>query len=228
MAKREKELESNLEFLEGQRAEEKKLRVKINQIENDLELQFKRLVIVCKTKGQPKPKRPECLPETPARNSTYVSPYRASPTTSLKSAGSKNNYTPPQRKPLHASSTKSDGSTKAKSRPSPGSKSQTGSLGNRLYSPNGQMREPPKVYAAHTSNTRVRREPAVSSNRSNNSDSSLKRQRAQEYANQVQQRSRERSAKSQEKKQAKPKPLINTYLPTQQEKPIMNKASMIA
>lgn len=38
MAKREKELESNLEYLEGQRAEEKKLRVKINQIENDLEL----------------------------------------------------------------------------------------------------------------------------------------------------------------------------------------------
>ena len=50
----------------------------MNQIENDLELQFKRLTIICKSKGQPKPKRPDCLPETPARQSgSYVSPYRA-------------------------------------------------------------------------------------------------------------------------------------------------------
>lgn len=38
MAKREKELEINLETIEQQRAEERKLRVKINQMENDLEL----------------------------------------------------------------------------------------------------------------------------------------------------------------------------------------------
>jgi hypothetical protein len=38
MAKREKDLEGSLEMLEYQKQEEKKLRIKINQIENDLEL----------------------------------------------------------------------------------------------------------------------------------------------------------------------------------------------
>ena len=68
----------------------------MNQIENDLELQFKRLTIICKSKGQPKPKRPDCLPETPARQSgSYVSPYRAGQTQSpaARSAQSKGSNT---------------------------------------------------------------------------------------------------------------------------------------
>lgn len=57
--------------------EEKKVRVKINQLENDLEYQLKRLDLVCKTKGMQRPKRPSILPEKPARGSaSYVSPYR--------------------------------------------------------------------------------------------------------------------------------------------------------
>lgn len=38
MAKREKDLEQNLEIIEYLRNEERKQRVKINQMENDLEL----------------------------------------------------------------------------------------------------------------------------------------------------------------------------------------------
>ena len=86
MAKREKDLEINLEIIEAQKLEEKKMRVKINQFENELELQLKRLTIVCKTKGLPKPKRPDCLPETPARRSgNYVSPYRVGVSPGTKS-----------------------------------------------------------------------------------------------------------------------------------------------
>jgi hypothetical protein len=90
MAKREKDLEINLEIIEAQKLEEKKMRVKINQFENELELQLKRLTIVCKTKGLPKPKRPDCLPETPARRSgNYVSPYRVGVSPGTKSNQSK-------------------------------------------------------------------------------------------------------------------------------------------
>lgn len=194
--------------------DEKKLRVKINQIENDLELQFKRLTIVCKSKGQPKPKRPDCLPETPVRRGGgYVSPYRsgANPSPGARSNVSKGSggyqYTPPSRKPLHqsnfGSSNRSDGSgsgvqSKVKTRFSPAG-IPNGSLGagsaknNRMYSPNGQIRgESPKAYAAHTSHTRVRREPAVgSATRSNNisdtnsNNSATRRNKAAEYAQQV-------------------------------------------
>ena len=52
------------------------MRVKINQFENDLEHQLKRLEIICKSKGMPRPKRPAVLPERPNRGSSYVSPYR--------------------------------------------------------------------------------------------------------------------------------------------------------
>ena len=37
--------------------EEKKTRVKVNQLENDLLLQLKRLDIICKSKGLPRPGR---------------------------------------------------------------------------------------------------------------------------------------------------------------------------
>jgi seryl-tRNA synthetase len=76
MAKQHKEIELGYEQIESLNQDEKKLRVKINQTENELEQQLKRLTIICKSKGLPRPKRPECLPETPARRSgNYVSPY---------------------------------------------------------------------------------------------------------------------------------------------------------
>ena len=94
--------------------EEKNMRVKINQIENDLEHQLKRFTIICKSKGLPKPKRPECLPETPARRSgNYVSPYRTGAAAKNTSPGGSSagrnltnsqnrmgsgNYTPPNRR----------------------------------------------------------------------------------------------------------------------------------
>ena len=52
------------------------MRVKINQLENDLEHQLKRLDIICKSKGMPRPKRPAVLPDRPNRGGSYVSPYR--------------------------------------------------------------------------------------------------------------------------------------------------------
>jgi hypothetical protein len=53
------------------------MRVRINQLENDLEYQLKRLELICKTKGLQRPKRPSVLPEKPTRASgSYVSPYR--------------------------------------------------------------------------------------------------------------------------------------------------------
>jgi len=50
-AKNHKELESTYEEIDLQTQEEKKMRVKINQLENDLEHQLKRLEIICKSKG---------------------------------------------------------------------------------------------------------------------------------------------------------------------------------
>ena len=50
--------------------------MKINQLENDLEHQLKRLEIICKSKGMPRPKRPSVLPEKANRGGSYVSPYR--------------------------------------------------------------------------------------------------------------------------------------------------------
>jgi hypothetical protein len=52
--------------------------VKINQLENELEAQLKRLTIICKSKGLPRPTRPKILPENSRVGSgargTYVSP----------------------------------------------------------------------------------------------------------------------------------------------------------
>ena len=75
-SKNHKELEAHYEEIDLQNAEEKKMRVKINQLENDLEHQLKRLDIICKSKGMPRPKRPAILPDRANRGSSYVSPYR--------------------------------------------------------------------------------------------------------------------------------------------------------
>ena len=54
------------------------MRIKINQLENDLTLQIKRLDIICKSKGLPRPKR-DILGNGSQGGSqtrgTYVSPY---------------------------------------------------------------------------------------------------------------------------------------------------------
>ena len=54
-SKNHKELETTYEEIDLQTNEEKKLRVKINQLENDLEHQLKRLEIICKSKGLKRP-----------------------------------------------------------------------------------------------------------------------------------------------------------------------------
>ncbi len=82
LAKQQREIEQSYEEVELQKQREKQMRVKINQIENDLEHQLRRLSIICKSKGLAKPKRPDCLPETPQKRSgNYVSPYRATKAT---------------------------------------------------------------------------------------------------------------------------------------------------
>ena len=75
-SKNHKDLESFYEDIDNHNGEEKRVRVKINQLENDLEHQLKRLEIICKSKGMPRPKRPSVLPEKAARGGSYVSPYR--------------------------------------------------------------------------------------------------------------------------------------------------------
>ena len=69
-------METYYEDIDNLNGEEKKVRVKINQLENDLEHQLKRLDIICKSKGMPRPKRPSVLPEKSNRAGSYVSPYR--------------------------------------------------------------------------------------------------------------------------------------------------------
>ena len=59
------------EELHSTRNEEKALRVKVNQLENDIDHNIKRLDIICKTKGLPRPQR-----RNSAGGSAYVSPYR--------------------------------------------------------------------------------------------------------------------------------------------------------
>lgn len=122
LAKQQKEIEQSYEEVELQKLREKQMRVKINQIENDLEHQLRRLAIICKSKGLAKPKRPDCLPETPQRRSTnYVSPYRATKNTpsatgsanrnlSNGSGGKVYTYTPPNKRNI---STGSAGSGKS-------------------------------------------------------------------------------------------------------------------
>jgi hypothetical protein len=83
--------------------------VRVNQIENDLEHHFKRLDIICKSKGMPRPqKKAGLFPEKPvagSRGSAYVSPYRRNNgSQSNASSGAKrpggglHSYTPPNRK----------------------------------------------------------------------------------------------------------------------------------
>jgi len=86
MAKQHRELESNYTEIEEQKNEERKFRVKIKQLENDLEHQLKRLNIICKSKGMARPKRPAVLGDSPVGGSrvggggSYVSPYRVNRT----------------------------------------------------------------------------------------------------------------------------------------------------
>lgn len=55
MALQQKDMEEYYEQLQSLRAEEKTLRVKVNQIENELDHNLKRLDIICKSKGLPRP-----------------------------------------------------------------------------------------------------------------------------------------------------------------------------
>lgn len=57
LAFQEKDIEDHYSELSTYNQEEKTLRVKVKQIENELELQFKRLEIICKTKGLPRPQK---------------------------------------------------------------------------------------------------------------------------------------------------------------------------
>ena len=76
-SKNYKDIEAFLQEINEITTDEKKMRVKINQLENDLEYQLKRLDLICKTKGMARPKRPTVLPDKPSRASgSYVSPYR--------------------------------------------------------------------------------------------------------------------------------------------------------
>ena len=57
VALKAKDIEQNYKDIDMFRADDRKMRVKINQLENDLLHQIKRLDIICKSKGLPRPKR---------------------------------------------------------------------------------------------------------------------------------------------------------------------------
>jgi hypothetical protein len=64
--------------LDNFRQDEKKARVRVRQLENDLDHNLKRLDIICKSKGLPRPKRPEVAANIDSRgqrSSNYTSPY---------------------------------------------------------------------------------------------------------------------------------------------------------
>ena len=63
-------MEEHYEQLAAFRQDEKALRLRVNQLEVELEHQLKRLDIICKSKGLPRPQVKK------AAGSGYVSPYR--------------------------------------------------------------------------------------------------------------------------------------------------------
>jgi len=71
----------------------------MNQLENDLELQIRRLDIICKSKGLPRPKRQTSTDRKPG--GSYVSPYGQRGTNSVSPSGPRNNSG--QRRPLYKS-----------------------------------------------------------------------------------------------------------------------------
>jgi hypothetical protein len=58
--------------------DEKQVRVKVNQLENELDHHLKRLDIICKSKGLPRPQRKTSISSqnSGAKGGSYVSPYR--------------------------------------------------------------------------------------------------------------------------------------------------------
>ena len=103
------------------RTEDKVVRVKVNQTENELDHQIRRLDIICKSKGLPRPLKRATPANTGAKNT--ISPYR------------RNGVSPAQTRNL------SNNGSSAK-RPSPVSKNFAYTPPNRRaginsYSPNG-------------------------------------------------------------------------------------------
>lgn len=82
LALQQKDMNEYYEQLSGFRNEERQLRVKVNQIEVELERNLKRLDIICKSKGLPKPVRKFSANSNNSANrggGRYVSPYRQGP-----------------------------------------------------------------------------------------------------------------------------------------------------
>jgi hypothetical protein len=75
LALQSKDLEENYDKLNEFRQSEKTMRVKVNQLENEISLQIKRLDIICKSKGLPRPQRRN----QSQGSGTYASPYRMQP-----------------------------------------------------------------------------------------------------------------------------------------------------
>ena len=95
--------------------------MKVNQLENELEHHFKRLDIICKSKGLPRPiKKFNTTYASSNRGSSYISPYRRAVGTNS------NNGSATRNKPGINSSAK---------RPSPGY-SRPGVGGNNYTPPN--------------------------------------------------------------------------------------------
>lgn len=126
LAMQEKDIEEHYMELSNYGHDEKGLRVKVKQLENDLDLQIKRLDIICKTKGLPRPQRKRFEGEGVKGRSpgSYVSPYRQNGSTSKdkQSNGSnsrkfspfRNNYTPPNKRVGYSPSNLSNGSKGSK------------------------------------------------------------------------------------------------------------------
>jgi hypothetical protein len=101
MALQQKDIESSYAELDEYRQEQKKYRVKVKQLENDLEHNLKRLDIICKSKGLPRPKRPDVAGPPPGRITSYASPYGQRGNSGTRNTSGNRNLSNSQtRKPL--------------------------------------------------------------------------------------------------------------------------------
>jgi len=113
IALQQKQMEEYYEQIALHRNEEKVVRVKVNQMENDLEHHLKRLDIICKSKGLPRPQRKASLLGEKPKAGSYVSPYRRNG--------------PPG---VGGSATRNISNNSSAKRPSPGAR-----MGNYSYTP---------------------------------------------------------------------------------------------
>jgi hypothetical protein len=151
MTKNEKEMENYYEILHRDHGDEKKLKVRVRQLENELEQMLKKIDIVSRAKGFTKSRsRSKVKVErTQFRNAGRKPLYPggsnySSPANRVASNKRSNKYSPTNRSTgsnLRKNSPSAVSTGSKKKNPSSKKGSDKGSPGNRLYSPRGRPRD---------------------------------------------------------------------------------------